>query len=57
MIIHVVQPGETTSEIAMQYGISEERLILDNEIQNPDNLAVGKTLVILIPKVTHMVQG
>lgn len=56
MIIHVVQPGETTSEIAMQYGISEERLILDNEIQNPDNLAVGKTLVILIPKVTHMVQ-
>jgi spore germination protein len=56
MIIHVVQPGETTNEIAKQYGISEERLILDNEIQNPDNLAVGETLVILIPQVTYTVQ-
>lgn len=56
MIIHVVQSGETTNEIAKKYGISEERLILDNEIQNPDNLAVGETLVILIPQVTHIVQ-
>jgi spore germination protein len=56
MIIHVVQAGETTNEIANQYGISEERLILDNEIQDPDNLAVGETLVILIPQVTHIVQ-
>lgn len=56
MIIHVVQAGETTGEIADKYGISEERLILDNNIQDPDNLAVGETLVILIPRITHIVQ-
>ena len=59
MIIHVVQTGESTNEIAKKYGISEERLILDNEIQNPDNLAVGETLIILIPQVVrrHFIVG
>ncbi|HHX12039.1 MAG TPA: LysM peptidoglycan-binding domain-containing protein, partial [Clostridiales bacterium] len=56
MIIHVVQSGESTNEIAKKYGVSEERLILDNEIQNPNNLAIGETLIILIPQVTHIVQ-
>ena len=56
MIIHVVQPGETANDIAQQYGVSEERLILDNEIKNPNNLVPGRTLVVLIPEVTHIVQ-
>ncbi len=56
MIIHVVQAGETTNEIAEKYGISTERLILDNQINNPDNLTVGETLVVLIPQVIHVVQ-
>jgi len=56
MIIHIVQSGETANEIAMKYGISEERLIQDNEIRNSNNLAAGETLVILIPKVTHTVK-
>lgn len=56
MIIHVVQDGETADEIAKKYGIAVEKLILDNEMQNPNNLAAGETLVILIPKVTHTVQ-
>jgi spore germination protein len=55
MVIHVVQAGETISEIAERYGVSAERLILDNEVRNPDNLAVGKALVILFPRVTHTV--
>lgn len=56
MIIHVVQAGETAADIAKKYGISEEILIRNNEIQNPNNLATGETLVILIPSVTHTVQ-
>jgi spore germination protein len=56
MIIHVVQAGETTNEIAEIYGISAERLIKENEISNPDNLTTGETLVILIPQVTHIIQ-
>ena len=42
MIIHVVQAGETTGEIADKYGISEERLILDNNIQDPDTWLLEK---------------
>lgn len=56
MIIHVVQAGETVADIANKYGISEEILIRNNEIKTPNNLAIGETLVILIPSVTHTVQ-
>jgi spore germination protein YaaH len=33
MIIHVVQEGETAILIAEKYGISAERLIIENEIK------------------------
>jgi spore germination protein len=56
MIIHVVQSGETAYDIAIKYGISAERLILENDIQNPNSLLHGETLVILKPQVTHTVQ-
>jgi len=56
MIIHVVQAGETATDIAKKYGISEEILIRNNEIKSPNNLAIGEALVILNPSVTHTVQ-
>lgn len=58
MIIHVVSPGETLSSIANQYGVTEERIITDNELPNPNNLVVGQSIVILYTDVTHtVVQG
>lgn len=51
MIIHVVQPGETAYEIALKYGVSVERLILENDIQNPNNLAAGEALAIVKPNL------
>jgi len=56
MIIHVVQSGETTKSIAESYGILEERLIIENEIKNPNKLAIGETLIILYPEITYVVQ-
>lgn len=56
MIIHVVQKGDTIQSIAEQYRVLPERLILENELSNPDQLVVGETLVILYPKVTTTVQ-
>lgn len=56
MIIHAVQEGETIELIAENYGISTERLILENEIKSPNKLVVGETLVILYPEITHTVQ-
>lgn len=56
MTIHVVKHGETIQSIADQYGVSVERLILDNDIKNPDRLVIGQNIVILFPRQTHTVQ-
>ncbi|NLB33605.1 MAG: LysM peptidoglycan-binding domain-containing protein, partial [Tissierellia bacterium] len=56
MIIHVVQPGETIYTIAVQYNISPQKIIIDNELENPNVLVPGQTLVILIPDIIHVVQ-
>uniref|UniRef100_UPI0006D268FB LysM peptidoglycan-binding domain-containing protein n=1 Tax=Clostridium sp. NkU-1 TaxID=1095009 RepID=UPI0006D268FB len=56
MIIHVVQPGETIYSISEYYKIPVARLILENGITNPDNLAIGQTIVIVQPETVYIVQ-
>ena len=57
MIIHVVQPGETINSISAYYKIPVNRLILENGIINPNNLAVGQTIVIVQPEILYTVQA
>lgn len=57
MTIHVVQPGETIRSISNYYNIPVERLILENNITNPDNLAIGQTIVIVQPESIYTVQS
>ncbi len=56
MDIYVVQPGDTVWSIAARYGVSPEQIIRDNELSDPERLAVGQTLVILFPARTVTVQ-
>lgn len=56
MIIHVIQPGDTISSIASQYGISEERLMLENEVTDNSELVIGEALVILFPALVYTVR-
>lgn len=56
MVKHIVQSGDTVDSIANQYGINPERLILENEITDPNRMATGGTLLIVYPKQTHIVQ-
>ncbi len=44
--IHVVQAGETLSQIAQRYGISQVDIIQVNEITNPNTLSAGTELII-----------
>ena len=47
---HIVQQGETLSEIASKYQVDLNRLIMTNpQIQNPDMIFPGQ--VIIIPTV------
>lgn len=56
MIIHVVKQGETIDSIAASYGISAERLMLENGFTGDTKLAIGETLVILYPRIEYRVQ-
>ncbi len=44
--LHVVQPGQTLSAIAAQYGVSEQALAQANGIANPSLIYAGQQLVI-----------
>ena len=44
--VHEVQPGETLSAIAARYKVRADAIIQANDLQDPDHLVAGKTLVI-----------
>jgi LysM repeat protein len=44
--VHVVQEGETLSEIARMYGVTAEALAQANGLDNPNAIRVGQALVI-----------
>lgn len=57
MDIHVVRPGDTMYRLAQQYGVSMERLLQDNQLENPAHLVVGQTIVVQYPRLTHTVRA
>lgn len=57
MLIHRVSAGETIYSIAEYYGVSPESITANNQLQNPDSLVVGQTIVILYPKSVYTVQA
>lgn len=57
MDIHVVQPGDTMYRLAQQYGVPMERLIQDNQLEQPAQLVVGQTIVVQYPALTHTVRA
>lgn len=57
MDIHVVQPGDTMYRLAQQYGVPMERLLQDNQLENPSQLVVGQAIVVQYPELTHTVRA
>ncbi|ASN03550.1 LysM peptidoglycan-binding domain-containing protein [Virgibacillus necropolis] len=55
MEIHVVQRGETLWRIAQRYGNDINQIILVNQLDNPDVLVVGQSLVIPDPNQEYVV--
>lgn len=53
--IYVVKEGDTVYSIAAMFGVSPQRIITDNGLLSPENLAVGQALLILIPETVHTV--
>lgn len=55
MIIHVVKPGESVYSISHLYGVSLNKIVEDNELTDPNQLAAGQTLVVLEGVRRHVV--
>jgi spore germination protein len=55
LIIHVVSRGESVYLISRYYSISPDKIISDNGLANPNQLAVGQTLVIMDSPSRHTV--
>lgn len=55
MIIHVVRPGESLYSISRLYNVSSNKIAADNELNNPNRLVIGQTLVILQEAKRHTV--
>lgn len=55
LFIHVVKPGNTIFNISQQYGVSMAEIVDANELQNPNQLAVGQTLVVPNETLRHTV--
>jgi len=56
MTIHVVQKNETVYSIAELYGVSADRIIIENGIITTNSLVIGQTIVITFPEQTYVVQ-
>jgi spore germination protein len=56
MTIYIVKQDDTINSIAERFGISNERLILDNGLEDLENLVVGQALVIVYPEQTYVVR-
>lgn len=44
--VHVVQPGETLTSIAAQYGVSPQAIMQANDMENPNRIVSGQRLTI-----------
>ncbi len=55
MTIHIVREGDTLTSIAQQYDISQEMIILENELPNPERLVIGQSIGIRRPDITHTI--
>ncbi|WP_059170288.1 LysM peptidoglycan-binding domain-containing protein [Bacillus sp. FJAT-27445] len=56
MRIHVIKPGESLWRISQIYGTALNQIVSVNELENPDRLVVGESLVIPETKSEYVVQ-
>ncbi len=56
MEIYVVQQGDNIYTIAERFGITVDKIIQDNGLLYPSNLAIGQTIIIAYPEQSYIVQ-
>lgn len=57
MVIHVVRPGDSVYQIALEYGVPMSQVVEDNGLADAAHLVVGQALVIRFPETVHTVRA
>lgn len=57
MVMHVVKQGDSVYSVAQEYGVSPDRLLIDNGLSDNSKLVIGQTLVVLYPEQVHTVKA
>lgn len=57
MLIYTVTAGDTVSKLAARYGLESAKIIADNGLDSEGRLAVGQSLILLFPTLTHTVKA
>jgi spore germination protein len=55
MVIYTVRRGDSLYTIGRQFGVSPQKIAEDNRIPNPDQLALGQTIVIVTDSIRHTI--
>ncbi|HBT65782.1 MAG TPA: spore gernimation protein [Ruminococcaceae bacterium] len=55
MVIYTVRRGDSLYTIGRQFGVTAQKLAQDNQIPNPDQLALGQTIVIAVDSIRHTI--
>lgn len=55
MVIHTVRQGDTLYALSRKYGVTVQKIIADNSLENIDHLVIGQAIVIDVDSVRHTV--
>lgn len=55
MVIYTVRQGDSIYSIGRRLGVPPQKIIDDNMLQNPEQLAVGQVLVVAVDQIRHTV--
>ena len=47
MVIHVVKQGDSVYSVAQEYGVSPDRVLIDNGLTDDSELVIGQTLSLI----------
>jgi spore germination protein len=55
MVIYTVRQGDSLYSIGRRFGVSPQKIADDNMLQNPEQLVVGQTIVIVTDAIRHTI--
>ncbi|MGX8709422.1 MAG: glycosyl hydrolase family 18 protein [bacterium] len=55
MVIHIVRQGDSIYSLSRRYGVSIQKIIADNSLENTERLMIGQAIVVDADSVDHTV--